>query len=62
LAATPLGPIDRWPAEPADGGPDHAPRTGARESHLDAVLHEGRIDAFLLAWLRRQRETTEPQQ
>jgi protein subunit release factor A len=32
------------------------PRTGARQSHLNAVLLEGRIDPFLLAWLRRQRE------
>jgi ATP-dependent Clp protease ATP-binding subunit ClpA len=28
------------------------PRTGTRETHLNAVLGEGRIDAFLLAWLR----------
>ena len=34
-------------------------RTGARESHLDAVLREGRIDAFLLARLRQQRETSD---
>jgi ATP-dependent Clp protease ATP-binding subunit ClpA len=32
------------------------PRTGARQSHLNAVLVEGRIDPFLLAWLRRQRD------
>ena len=32
------------------------PRTGARQSHLNTVLVEGRIDPFLLAWLRRQRE------
>jgi hypothetical protein len=31
-------------------------RTGARETHLNAVLQEGRIDAFLLAWLRHRRE------
>jgi ATP-dependent Clp protease ATP-binding subunit ClpC len=31
-------------------------RTGTRETHLNAVLEEGRIDAFLLAWLRHQRE------
>jgi hypothetical protein len=27
------------------------PRTGARVSHLGAVLEQGRLDAFLLAWL-----------
>jgi protein subunit release factor B len=34
-------------------------RTGTRETHLNAVLEEGRIDAFLLAWLRHQREQHE---
>ena len=29
------------------------PRTGAHESHVAAVLEEGRIDSFLLAWLSR---------
>ena len=32
------------------------PRTGARATHLNAVLEEGRIDPFLLAWMRRVRE------
>jgi ATP-dependent Clp protease ATP-binding subunit ClpC len=31
------------------------PRTGARETHVAAVLRDGRIDAFLLAWLRARR-------
>ena len=30
------------------------PRTGARETHLTAVLEDGRIDTFLLAWLTRE--------
>jgi ATP-dependent Clp protease ATP-binding subunit ClpA len=34
-------------------------RTGTRETHLNAVLEEGRIDAFLLAWLRHQRKQDE---
>jgi len=29
------------------------PRTGARETHVTAVLEDGRIDTFLLAWLTR---------
>ncbi len=34
------------------------PRTGARETHLNAVIGEGRIDAFLLAWLRSRSEAS----
>jgi hypothetical protein len=33
------------------------PRTGVRESHVAAVLEEGRIDAFLIAALRRSPAT-----
>jgi hypothetical protein len=33
------------------------PRTGTRETHLNAVLGEGRIDAFLLGWLRAAPES-----
>ncbi len=31
------------------------PRTGVRQSHLIAVLREGKIDAFLLGNLRAER-------
>jgi protein subunit release factor B len=30
------------------------PRTDARESHVGSVLADGRIDPFLIAWLRQQ--------
>jgi hypothetical protein len=30
------------------------PRTDTRESHVESVLADGRIDPFLIAWLRRQ--------
>jgi ATP-dependent Clp protease ATP-binding subunit ClpC len=30
------------------------PRTDIRESHVESVLADGRIDSFLIAWLRRQ--------
>jgi ATP-dependent Clp protease ATP-binding subunit ClpA len=32
------------------------PRTGAKETKVDAVLREGKIDPFLLAWLRAERD------
>ena len=31
------------------------PRTDARESHVASVLTDGRIDSFLIAWLRQSR-------
>ena len=30
------------------------PRTDTRESHVGSVLADGRIDPFLIAWLRQQ--------
>lgn len=35
------------------------PRTATKETKLSAVLREGKIDAFLLAWLRLQRDRGE---
>jgi ATP-dependent Clp protease ATP-binding subunit ClpA len=32
------------------------PRTGTKETRIDAVIGEGKIDAFLYAWLRLQRD------